>query len=331
MKWPWQRDGGPRISRIEPVRCALFYRYLRLEALVHVERADDSPGAPELRAWIDIDGGRPPRGFQSTTADAGRTYSVVVDALIDPELFPEKARLRVTLGASHVAIDLVTFARATFDRNGIGALSRGALTERIDAFIATPGARRPRLLDLGGRRRSGRGYSDDLTQCDVTVFDIVADASVDVVGDAHELSRYFPAEHFDFVISVSVFEHLLMPWKVALELNKVMRTGGECFIHTHQTLGMHELPWDFWRFSDTAWQGLFNARTGFEIVKTGLGIFIHLVTAGWDPHYRGGENSGGFESSQVLVRKIGPSDLAWDVRLRDVIATSYPGMDGPGA
>ncbi len=190
-------------------------------------------------------------------------------------------------------------------------------------IVAHPG-RRPRLLDLGGRRRSGGSYSDDLAQCDVVVFDIVPDEGVDVVGDAHELSRHFPPEHFDFVLSVSVFEHLLMPWKVALELNRVMRTGGHCYVHTHQTLGMHELPWDFWRYSNTVWAALFNVRTGFAIEQTGLGHFMQLVTVGWNPRYRGAEGGGGFESSGVLARKTGPADVTWDVSLGELIGTTYP-------
>ena len=42
-------------------------------------------------------------------------------------------------------------------------------------------------------------------------FDIARGPNVDVVGDAHELSRHFPADHFDAVFALSVFEHLAMP------------------------------------------------------------------------------------------------------------------------
>jgi SAM-dependent methyltransferase len=49
---------------------------------------------------------------------------------------------------------------------------------------------------------------------------------VDPVGDVHKLSQSFPLGHFDFVFSVSVFEHLLFPWKAVLEINKVLKTGG---------------------------------------------------------------------------------------------------------
>ena len=51
-------------------------------------------------------------------------------------------------------------------------------------------------------------------------FDIHPGAGVDVVGDAHKLSTYFPLNSFDAVFAFSVFEHLVFPWKVALQ-NKI--------------------------------------------------------------------------------------------------------------
>jgi SAM-dependent methyltransferase len=312
-----------RLLRVEAARCSLFYRYVRLEILVHAE-GDPAAVAAALHAELQFDGVTPPQSFHHSKIHAGGEQELVVDAMIDPARFPDAGTLAVTLAGVRIEIGLKAFAQSAFERNAHGALGRQALTARVDAMVAASPDLRPRLLDLGGRRRSGGSYSDDLAQCDVVVFDIVADEGVDVVGDAHELSRHFPDGHFDFVLSVSVFEHLLMPWKVALELNRVMRTGGYCYVHTHQTLGMHELPWDFWRYSNTVWNGLFNARTGFEIVETGLGHFMQLVTVGWNERYRGAEHGGGFESSGVLVRKTGTPDVAWDVSLGEVIATEYP-------
>ena len=91
-----------------------------------------------------------------------------------------------------------------------------------------------------------------------------------VVADAHQLSSVLPASYFDAVTSTAVFEHLVMPWKVAIEMNRVMKVGAWAFIYTHQTIGMHDLPWDYFRFSDNAWKGIFNRHTGFEIIGTEL-------------------------------------------------------------
>jgi hypothetical protein len=57
-----------------------------------------------------------------------------------------------------------------------------------------------------------------------------------------------------------------MPWKAVVEINQVLKPGGLLCIMTHQTVGMHDLPSDFWRISGDAWQSLLNVYTGFEIV-----------------------------------------------------------------
>jgi hypothetical protein len=70
-------------------------------------------------------------------------------------------------------------------------------------------------------------------------------------------------------MSLSVFEHLAMPWKVAVEMAKVMAPGAVAYIQTHQTYPIHDAPWDYWRMSKDAWPALFNRSTGFEILDIG--------------------------------------------------------------
>jgi hypothetical protein len=137
----------------------------------------------------------------------------------------------------------------------------------LDTVNADPSTR---LLDLGGRSRSGADLSKLFHNAKCTVFDVLPGENVDVVGDAHAMSLLFPPNSFDAIFSTSVFEHLLMPWVVAAEMSRILRLGGTAFIATHQTMGMHDRPWDFWRFSDTAWDGIFNHLTGFEILDRAL-------------------------------------------------------------
>jgi 2-polyprenyl-3-methyl-5-hydroxy-6-metoxy-1,4-benzoquinol methylase len=81
--------------------------------------------------------------------------------------------------------------------------------------------------------------------------------NVDVVGDAHTMSKQLPNGHFNVTMSFSVFEHLAMPWKVVLEMNEVMAPNGVAsFGHTKAG----------WRFSLSAWAALFNPATGFRII-----------------------------------------------------------------
>ncbi len=185
--------------------------------------------------------------------------------------------------------------------------------------------RHPKVLDLGGRERSGPiQLQGQLRDADLTVFDLMPGDNVDVVGDAHQLSRHFAPESFDYVISTSVFEHLMMPWRVATEINRVLKTGGMAFVSSHQSLGLHELPSDYWRFSDSAWRVLFSEPSGFRVVATNQNGAMALI-----PHQRrssehGDERAIGFESSSVLAQKTGDTRATWPVEPEDLGLDRYP-------
>jgi hypothetical protein len=70
------------------------------------------------------------------------------------------------------------------------------------------------------------------------------------------------------MFSMAAFEHFLMPWKVTLEMTKLMFDNGTAFIITHAAWPLHEEPRDFFRFSTEAWHAIFNAYTGFKVLDT---------------------------------------------------------------
>ena len=152
----------------------------------------------------------------------------------------------------------------------------------------------------------------------------MAGPNVDVVGDAHELSSVFPGQRFDAVFATSVLEHLLMPWKFAVELNRVMNPGALGLFTTHQCWPIHDQPWDFWRFSDQAWNGLLNAATGFEIIEARMGEPAFVVAQRCHPVTDFAPVPAGFLASNVLFRKVAETTLSWPVRVSDIVATSYP-------
>jgi len=61
---------------------------------------------------------------------------------------------------------------------------------------------------------------------------------VDVVGDGPLALGIIllPRASMPFTRSLR-FEHLAMPWKVAVELNKILRPGGIAYFVTHQASG----------------------------------------------------------------------------------------------
>jgi hypothetical protein len=180
-------------------------------------------------------------------------------------------------------------------------------------------------LEIGSRARSGVTRRQFLpSSWAYTGMDILAGENVDVVGDAHKLSKLFPQKRFRAVMSFSVLEHLLMPWKFAIELNRVMEPGGVGFFITHQCWPLHDQPWDFWRFSSDAWASIFNRATGFEIIEAAMGEPAFVVANRCHAATNFVEHPAGFLASSVLFRKIGETNLAWDVDIDDVLNNSYP-------
>lgn len=216
--------------------------------------------------------------------------------------------------------------RVRFDAPGITEIlaERGhrLFPEFAERIRAMP---QGRMLEIGSRARSGvirRGLAPPAWG--YVGMDIVPGPNVDVVGDAHELSRLLPPNSFDAAMSLSVFEHLMMPWKVVTELNRVLKPGALVFIQTHQTFPLHDEPWDFWRISADAWPALFNAKTGFRIIDSGMAEPLMFVAKRWHPGVNLHESRGCAVSS-VIAEKIGETTLSWDVDLRDVLGGQYPG------
>jgi hypothetical protein len=189
---------------------------------------------------------------------------------------------------------------------------------------AVNGSRGGAALEIGSRARSGNVYRgifhEKITYCGV---DIAEGPNVDVVADAHELPLEF-SNRFSFAFSVSTFEHLIMPWKAALELNRVLTLGGLVYVQSHASWPLHEEPWDYFRFSKHAWTGLFNEHTGFEIVAAD-----HCCKAFVTPEFMIGAPMRGLSAeptyllSACLARKVAPSKVTWDARPSEIANLAY--------
>lgn len=180
-----------------------------------------------------------------------------------------------------------------------------------------------RILDIGGRARSGVSRKGTIPGADVIVADIINSEDVDIVADVHELSS-FTSETFDAFMSIATFEHLLMPWKAAIEINKVLNMGAVGLIVTHQTVGIHEVPWDFFRYSDQSWKGIFNEATGFEVIESGMTKPVFIIPLIWEPSLAAAEKAVGYMTSSVVVRKVATPNVEWPVRLDAIASDMYP-------
>lgn len=183
---------------------------------------------------------------------------------------------------------------------------------------------RPKILELGARKINQKSSFDGFGE--YVVFDIHEDEDVDVAGDIHKLSTYFDEDRFDAVFMISVTEHLAMPWKAMLEINKVMKPGGLLFISTHPIWPAHALPWDFWRYSKEAFPVLLNSLTGFEILKCDEGLPCMILPFGRDAALQGLHHEPANLGVSVVAKKTGAIDsrLSWELDTEELIASMYP-------
>lgn len=194
----------------------------------------------------------------------------------------------------------------------------------VDSFRRAVAERKGSMLEIGSRARSGVSYRSwfpsDINHLGI---DITNGPNVDVICDAHHLSRHIDAS-FDFAFSMAVFEHLIMPWKVALEMNKVLKNGALSLIISHAAWPLHEEPWDFFRFSKESWRGVFNRHTGFEVVEAQYQYPASIVPDYInDPNFERMSLGPTYLLSGCIVRRIGEAQVEWDAEAADIYDLSY--------
>lgn len=231
-----------------------------------------------------------------------------------PERIVDRTRFRLRFNAGMTLNPSERFARAADQQ----------FDAMVDAFRASVAKTRGSLLEIGARARSGtiyRGWFPD--DIDYLGMDISEGPNVDIVTDAHHMARPI-ARQFGHIFSIAVFEHLLMPWKVALEMNKLLVHGGTALIISHGAWPLHEEPWDFFRFSKDSWHGLFNAHTGFRVVdaqqKYGACVvpqYLHSV------HHAEMSLGDVYLLSGCVVERIGDARVAWDAEVGEVYDLRY--------
>ena len=118
---------------------------------------------------------------------------------------------------------------------------------------------------------------------------------------------------YDLVLLTQVLEHLPKPEKVLVELNRVLRAGGELWLSTPLYYQEHEIPYDFYRYTQYGLQYLLE-NTGFKIKQIDWleGYFgtlsyqlaIALRSLPWNPKHYGGGLLGIVGSIIALIMKL---------------------------
>ena len=261
--------------------------------------------------------------FDLPSPDLTRTFGRNAAACRFDEALAVGADMAAAISASLIVT--LTDGRCTSIPMGQDRADNTCSTMMPRFFKMLADLRPGRLLEIGSRARTGTVLTANLPPgWTYTGLDIVEAPNVDVVCDAHRASDALPWNSFDAVISMVVFEHLLMPWKAAIEINRVLKVGALGLIMAPQTWPLHEEPCDYFRFSKHAWKSLFNRGTGFEIIDTAQSQRTYIVAQHLTAAANFGEMHTGALMSAVLFRKIADTTIDWRVEMADVSEDIYP-------
>ena len=157
---------------------------------------------------------------------------------------------------------------------GFGLIAAGLQTRGAARTMAEPEARGPRDLgrveSLLQRHAKARGSVADVLEIarpgeahDGWFAEGARLSRCEVVDDFRPVDmaarlRAFPDGAFDVVFSVDTIEHVRMPWKVAAEIERVLRPGGLTIHSTVFTSRYQPQPEDFFRFTPDGLKALFE-------------------------------------------------------------------------
>ncbi|HJX26908.1 MAG TPA: class I SAM-dependent methyltransferase, partial [Thermoanaerobaculia bacterium] len=174
-----------------------------------------------------------------------------------------------------------------------------------------------RLLQIGARTPRGMEAVPPrhLLQGRVIGVDIHPGLNVDVVGDAHGMSRFLRAGSVDAVLSASVLEHLQAPWLLAAEINRVLKPGGLVYHQVPGAWPAHAQPNDFWRFSAEGLRVLFGPDSGFEVREASdSGPAAIIPAPEWRARFLDMPTVPAYAMAEILSRKVAaiePGAVAW--------------------
>jgi SAM-dependent methyltransferase len=169
----------------------------------------------------------------------------------------------------------------------------------FESFVTAVNAMdRPRILELGAARTepdkstSRRPYFPKAGVFHGT--DIQMTEDVDFLADVHKLSETAGHGSYDAVLTCSGFEHFKYPHLAAFEISKVLKPNGYVFVQTHSMFPLHAYPYDYFRFSTEALEGVFGTRNGVNVIQTAYEFQCTLSSDRFDCDWPGWLNVGLF-------------------------------------
>ena len=208
----------------------------------------------------------------------------------------------------------------------------------LEPFIAAMKAARGTVLEIGARVvgvYSSLHAERFRPECRFIGADIHPAPGVDLVVDAHALSRKVKPGSLDGVFSLAVMEHLAAPWVVAAEINRVLKPGGLTMHLLPQAYPAHERPNDFWRMSDDGLRVLFGPATGFEVLDAGMSSAVQIMPPEGFRHgaFLQFPLVHAYAAAFILARKVRNlprGAVRWPMAEMEATSRTYPAHDAAG-
>ena len=120
-----------------------------------------------------------------------------------------------------------------------------------------------------------------ILECNLVTVDVDHKRKPDYVMSITDLK--FEEEEFDLVLLLEVLEHVDQPFNASSEIYRVLKPKGILLLSTPFTFGIHDAPYDFWRFTKYGLKKIFyrfdqlsiNERSGFLLTISTL--FSRLI------------------------------------------------------
>lgn len=135
----------------------------------------------------------------------------------------------------------------------------GRMAQRFGQLLKKK-RQKPKLLIIGGGSKGmGTNIFYDDPDIQVIGFDIYASSLTHFIADAHQIP--IESESVDGVWIQYVLEHVLDPWRVVKEINRVLSNEGLVYTETPFLQQVHEGAYDFFRFTHSGQRWLFRNFT----------------------------------------------------------------------
>lgn len=160
--------------------------------------------------------------------------------------------------------------RGARDRREVGVGSR-LIADRVAGFYqgVIPRYTTGVVLDLGCGKAPLYGlYRRHATEvlCVDWANSLHDSPYLDVVQDLNQPLTTIPSASADTVIMSDVLEHIRRPERLLCEVGRVLRSGGHLLMNVPFLYGIHEVPYDFFRYTRYALEAMV-ADAGLEVVE----------------------------------------------------------------